>query len=140
MPESAMAGLAATEMSFMGSVSGALWGARRGGASASYGKPARFVKRGTMRRWPAVAVIPAIPAAILTAILAAAPALPAAAEQPIKIVALGDSLVAGYGLPASEAFPAQLEKALKAKGHAVAIANAGVSGDTASGGLARLDW
>jgi acyl-CoA thioesterase-1 len=55
-------------------------------------------------------------------------------------VALGDSLVAGFGLPVNEAFPAQLERALKARGHAVEIANAGVSGDTSSGGLARLDW
>ena len=57
-----------------------------------------------------------------------------------KIVALGDSLTAGFGLPASAAFPAKLDKALKAKGLAVEIVNAGVSGDTASGGLARLDW
>jgi acyl-CoA thioesterase I len=64
----------------------------------------------------------------------------AAAEKPIKIVALGDSLMAGYQLPMSAAFPAQLEKALKAKGLNVEIANAGVSGDTASGGLSRLDW
>ena len=64
----------------------------------------------------------------------------AAAERPAKMVALGDSLMAGYQLPASAAFPAQLEKALRAKGHAVEIANAGVSGDTASGGLGRLDW
>ncbi len=63
-----------------------------------------------------------------------------AADRPLKIVALGDSLTAGYGLPAQEAFPAQLERALRAKGHAVEIENAGVSGDTASGGLARLDW
>lgn len=63
-----------------------------------------------------------------------------AAERPLKIVALGDSLTAGYGLSAQESFPAQLERALKAKGHAVEIENAGVSGDTASGGLARLDW
>jgi acyl-CoA thioesterase-1 len=48
--------------------------------------------------------------------------------------------VAGFGLPANEAFPAQLERALKRKGQAVEIVNAGVSGDTASGGLARLDW
>ena len=53
---------------------------------------------------------------------------------------MGDSLTAGYGLAANAAFPARLEKALKAKGLAVAIANAGVSGDTASAGLARLDW
>jgi acyl-CoA thioesterase I len=63
-----------------------------------------------------------------------------AAEQPVKIVVLGDSLTAGYGLPADAAFPAKLEQALKAKGLAVEVANAGVSGDTASGGLARLDW
>ena len=55
-------------------------------------------------------------------------------------MALGDSLTAGYQLPASAAFPAQLEQALKAKGLAVEVANAGVSGDTSSGGLARLDW
>jgi acyl-CoA thioesterase-1 len=64
----------------------------------------------------------------------------AAADRPVRIVALGDSLTAGYGLPADAAFPAKLEKALTAKGLAVEIANAGVSGDTASGGLARLDW
>jgi acyl-CoA thioesterase-1 len=63
-----------------------------------------------------------------------------AADRPLKIVALGDSLTAGYNLPGSAAFPVKLEKALKARGHAVEIANAGVSGDTASGGLARLDW
>jgi acyl-CoA thioesterase I len=62
------------------------------------------------------------------------------ADRPVKIVALGDSLSAGYQLPASAAFPAKLEQALKAKGLAVEIANAGVSGDTSSGGLARLDW
>jgi acyl-CoA thioesterase-1 len=63
-----------------------------------------------------------------------------AAERPVRIVALGDSLTAGYQLPASEAFPARLEAALRAKGVAVEVANAGVSGDTSSGGLARLDW
>jgi acyl-CoA thioesterase-1 len=80
----------------------------------------------------------------LFAIVWAAVALPAgvagAAERPIKIVALGDSLTAGYQLPADAAFPAQLERALKAKGLAAEIVNAGVSGDTSSGGLARLDW
>ena len=59
---------------------------------------------------------------------------------PIKLVVLGDSLSAGLGLPAADAFPAQLEKALKDKGLNVAIGNAGVSGDTTSGGLDRLDW
>ena len=63
-----------------------------------------------------------------------------AALRPLKLVALGDSLTAGYGLPGEAAFPAVLERALRAKGYAVSIANAGVSGDTTSGGLARLDW
>jgi acyl-CoA thioesterase-1 len=62
------------------------------------------------------------------------------AEGPVRIVALGDSLTAGLGLPAAAAFPVKLETALTAKGLAVAISNAGVSGDTMSGGLARLDW
>jgi len=63
-----------------------------------------------------------------------------AAEHPVNIVALGDSLTAGYGLAANDAFPAQLQRALIAKGLAVNMVNAGVSGDTAAGGLARLDW
>ena len=58
----------------------------------------------------------------------------------MRIVALGDSLTAGYGLKASEAFPAQLERALVGKGANVKVVNAGVSGDTASGGAARLAW
>ena len=65
---------------------------------------------------------------------------PIVAAEPVKIVALGDSLTAGFGLAREAAFPARLEAALKAKGFAVEIANAGVSGDTPSGGLARLDW
>jgi acyl-CoA thioesterase I len=77
--------------------------------------------------------------ALLT--LALAFALPAAAaDRPVKIVALGDSLSSGLGVAADEAFPARLERALRAKGHAVEMINAGVSGDTASGGLARLEW
>jgi acyl-CoA thioesterase-1 len=75
----------------------------------------------------------AFAAALLTSVAAQSPA-------PLKIVAFGDSLTAGYGLPAQETFPARLERALKAKGHNVEIENAGVSGDTASGGLSRLDW
>jgi acyl-CoA thioesterase-1 len=64
----------------------------------------------------------------------------AAPDRPIRLVALGDSLTAGYNLPQSAAFPTVLEAALKARGHKVEIANAGVSGDTATGGLDRLDW
>jgi acyl-CoA thioesterase-1 len=64
----------------------------------------------------------------------------AAKAEPYKIVGFGDSLMAGYGLDAGQGFPEKLEKALRAKGHDVVIANAGVSGDTTSGGLSRLDW
>ena len=66
-------------------------------------------------------------------------ASPAAAST-FKIVVLGDSLTAGYGVAADAAFPARLEAALRAKGHDVTVVNAGVSGDTAAQGLARLDW
>jgi acyl-CoA thioesterase-1 len=59
---------------------------------------------------------------------------------PLKLAVLGDSLTAGYGLPASAAFPVRLQQALKEKGIAANIINAGVSGDTASGGRDRLDW
>jgi acyl-CoA thioesterase-1 len=61
-------------------------------------------------------------------------------DRPLRLVALGDSLTAGYGLSAEAAFPAVLERALKQRGHNVEVANAGVSGDTASGGLQRLEW
>jgi acyl-CoA thioesterase-1 len=64
----------------------------------------------------------------------------AEATKPIKLVVLGDSLSAGLGLPAQEAFPAKLQKALQAKGIAADMINAGVSGDTSSGGRDRLDW
>jgi acyl-CoA thioesterase-1 len=60
--------------------------------------------------------------------------------KPIKMVVLGDSLSAGLGLPAPAAFPARLQKALETKGIAVDMINAGVSGDTSSGGRDRLDW
>jgi acyl-CoA thioesterase-1 len=60
--------------------------------------------------------------------------------KPIKLVVLGDSLSAGLGLSAPAAFPARLQKSLEAKGIKVDMINAGVSGDTASGGRDRLDW
>lgn len=64
----------------------------------------------------------------------------AAAAAPVEIVALGDSLTVGYGLAPGESFPEQLEAALRARGYDVTVANAGVSGDTASGAVARLEW
>lgn len=57
-----------------------------------------------------------------------------------RIVGFGDSLMAGYNLGPNEGFPQKLEAALKARGHDVTVANAGVSGDTTAGGLSRLDW
>jgi acyl-CoA thioesterase-1 len=94
----------------------------------SYGNSARNVQP----IWKFVAAV-----AIYGAIWAA-PAV--AQERPVKIVALGDSLTAGLGLRASDAFPAKLARALKGKGIEANIVNAGVSGDTATGGLERLDW
>lgn len=68
------------------------------------------------------------------------PGAAAQASEPIRLVALGDSLTAGYGLGPQDGFVPQLQAALAARGHNVTISNAGVSGDTSSGGLARLDW
>jgi acyl-CoA thioesterase-1 len=96
--------------------------------------PANMVLRTRPRNWRFAAVALA---------LLLAPAPPAAAQAkaaPMRIVVFGDSLVAGFQLKASEAFPAQLERALKAKGHAVEVIYAGVSGDTTAAGLARMRW
>lgn len=75
---------------------------------------------------------------LIAALAVAASAQPN--NSPVRIVVLGDSLVAGFQLKASDAFPAQLERALKAKGHSVEVINAGVSGDTTANGLERLQW
>lgn len=64
----------------------------------------------------------------------------AAQEREVQLVGFGDSLMAGYQLAPNESYTAQLEKALKEKGHNVVVANAGVSGDTTSAGLSRVDW
>ncbi len=96
--------------------------------SRPYGMPGRGFQVG---RALAVAV---------AAMLAWAAPGAVAAGRPLQVVALGDSLSAGYQLPADAAFPAVLEQALRAAGHDVTVANAGVSGDTAAGGLQRLDW
>ncbi len=92
----------------------------------SYGHWRRFVQ-------------PAAFAAVLAAILALAFAAPASART-LKLVALGDSLTAGYGVAPGKAFPDQLEAALKARGWDVTVVDAGVSGDTAADGLARYGW
>jgi acyl-CoA thioesterase-1 len=89
--------------------------------------------RGKWRAWLAILLAAA-------SALALPPASAAPAGRTLKLVALGDSLTAGYNLPQAAAFPTVLEAALKARGRNVEIANAGVSGDTATGGLERLDW
>jgi acyl-CoA thioesterase-1 len=63
-----------------------------------------------------------------------------AGAAPLRLLILGDSLTAGYGLPASEGFQAKLTAALAAQGVQVTLVDAAVSGDTTAGGLARLDW
>jgi acyl-CoA thioesterase-1 len=82
---------------------------------------------------------PLIRAAASAVVVLAVTASSAPAET-MEIVALGDSLTAGYGLDPGDAFPEQLEAALVERGQDVSVINAGVSGDTASDGLARLEW
>lgn len=69
-------------------------------------------------------------------VIATAPAL----AEPLKLIALGDSLTAGYGLPSEEGFVPQLEAWLRESGAEVDVVNAGVSGDTTAGGLSRIEW
>jgi acyl-CoA thioesterase I len=64
----------------------------------------------------------------------------AKAQGEVRVLAFGDSLTAGYGLPKTDSFPAKLEKSLRAQGVNATVINAGVSGDTTAGGRARLDW
>ncbi len=109
--------------------------------------------RGLPRAWvPLLALLPALgcgterapaPAGAERAAARDAPASPAVVrdgDAAIRIVFLGDSLTAGLGLPEDEAFPALVERRLRAAGLAVRVVNAGVSGDTSAGGLSRLDW
>jgi len=74
-------------------------------------------------------------------VIAALAGSPVSGQTPRpRLLLLGDSLTAGYGLPAAQAFPARLQRALERAGFSGEIVNAGVSGDTSAGGLARLDW
>ena len=66
--------------------------------------------------------------------------MPQKSAQPVRVLAFGDSLTQGYGVPPGTEFPARLERALNAKGLDVTVINAGVSGETSAGGLARIDW
>jgi len=76
----------------------------------------------------------------LAAWLLPAAVLGAAGSAPLRLLAFGDSLVHGYGLAAEDAFPAQLERALRGEGYRVEVLNGGNSGDTTAAALARLDW
>jgi acyl-CoA thioesterase I len=98
----------------------------------SYGNSARAVER----RYGLFMHIAVLMLALMTVLNPAW----AEATKPVKLVVLGDSLSAGLGLPAQQAFPTKLQKALQDKGIVVDMTNAGVSGDTSSGGRDRLDW
>jgi acyl-CoA thioesterase I len=89
------------------------------------------------RRTATVGVIAAI---LVAAASSGAAVLAQAPSKPITVVAYGDSLSAGYQLRPGDSFPAQLEKVLRARGHAVTVVNAGASGDTTASGLERLAW
>jgi len=105
-------------------------GARRGAGHAS--APARYSAIGC--EFYARAFKHAL--ALACALALATPAM----ARPVKLLVLGDSLAAGFGLALQDAFPARLEADLKARGLDVKVVNGGVSGDTSAGGLARLDW
>ena len=111
-------------------------GSMRLSMARSYGTSAARVE-GLKRMFAHIGVLIVV---LMTAapVLAQSPAEVAA--KPVKMVVLGDSLSAGYGLPAPAAFPARLQKTLADKGIKVDMINAGVSGDTSSGGRDRLDW
>src|SRR5688572_8966395 len=96
------------------------------------------------RKATCCAILLGVSFGVMLMIAAIMPALPARATEAemreTVIVAFGDSLTSGLGLAEQDAFPAQLERALRARGQKVKVVNAGVSGDTAAAGLARLDW
>jgi acyl-CoA thioesterase-1 len=78
--------------------------------------------------------------AALAGLALAFPLRPSLADDPVKVLALGDSLTAGYGLKQGEGFADQLQTAFRKMGRPVTVINGGVSGDTSAGGLARIDW
>jgi len=107
----------------------------------------RIIPRPPRRRWRAAALLAPLLLALGAcrgapergpAVAAAAGARTEAAAR--RLVVLGDSLAAGMGLAEAEAFPALVQERLRAAGHVVDVVNAGVSGDTSAGGLARVDW
>jgi acyl-CoA thioesterase-1 len=105
--------------------------------STQAGKPGPGLKGGPLRK--IVNGLAAALAALCLILGHSGLAAPAAAAS-ARVLMLGDSLTAGYGLPPADALPAQLQSALKSQGIDVVVLNGGVSGDTTAGGLARLDW
>src|SRR5215472_12552768 len=98
------------------------------GKPAAYGGPMRMINRHLVN-------------ALVSLVLALGAVVPACAQAPSpRLLALGDSLTAGYGLPQDQGFTEQLKTWLAHHGVQVDVINAGVSGDTSAGGLARLDW
>lgn len=96
---------------------------------------------GTVNAYVSRAAVFNATALVVTFLASAALAATSAANKAtIRVLALGDSITAGYGLPAKDSLPRRLEAALRQKGLAVEVLNGGVSGDTTAGGLARLDW
>ncbi|MEX0922295.1 MAG: arylesterase [Rhodovibrionaceae bacterium] len=85
-------------------------------------------------------LLPALAAALALFCGATQVQTQAQAAEKLELLAYGDSLVHGYGLPSPDNFPAQLQDALAAAGREVEVINAGNSGDTSAAGLARLDW
>ncbi len=100
------------------------------------------MRSGTPEYWPEGALIKAAYrlCLLLLAIGFGLSAPAAHAAEPIRLLAFGDSLTAGYGLPPEDGFTAQLQAALTAHGISVVVENAGITGDTTAGGLSRLDW
>ena len=95
-----------------------------------------YLKAGSPSYALSRAFVQALALALMAALALASPA----AGRTLRLVALGDSLTAGAGLPPGKAFPDRLQTALRAKGWDVEVVNAGVSGDTIADGLARYDW
>jgi acyl-CoA thioesterase I len=93
-----------------------------------------------MRTHGLLRAMPAWLAALLVSVALLVGGAAVAGADTVRIVALGDSLTAGYELDAEDSFPVRLEAALRRRGHDVEVINAGVSGDTTRGGLERLDW
>src|ERR1019366_2448112 len=111
-------------------------GSMRLSMARSYGTSARQVE-GRVRMFVHILVLGV---ALMPAGTGFAQTPAVAGTRPLKLVVLGDSLSAGLGLSGAAAFPERLQKSLRSNGIAVDIINAGVSGDTSSGGCDRLDW